>query len=264
MRIELVMSDSGCGGKVFARNLSRPAGTSFLCPLYPALKRWAIVAAPLRGWGRSLQVRLLARGLCLCLLVFGVRALGQSSSNAAPGNSQTPDSSSSPPKPAKPDLSPPRSDRVNVNDLGLDPGESSRKDTEIDTSAPENDTRAHPHSADAVAEEAAATRSVSSVGEFHPWDPHKAAKDVEVGDYYFKRKNFKAAEDRYREALFYKENDAEATFHLAVCLQKMERPGEALAEYESYLKILPSGPHAKDAHLAIDDLTQAPKARRAK
>ncbi|HLW85905.1 MAG TPA: hypothetical protein VKR60_11880 [Candidatus Sulfotelmatobacter sp.] len=157
-------------------------------------------------------------------------------------------------------MSPPRSDRVNAADLGTDLGESSSKETQIDLNEPENDARAHPRSAEAVA----AAGDVNSVAEFHPWNPHKAAKDVEVGDYYFKRKNFKAAEDRYREALYYKENDAEATFHLAVCLQKMERPGEALAEYESYLKILPSGPHAKDAHLAIDDLTQAPKARRAK
>ena len=42
------------------------------------------------------------------------------------------------------------------------------------------------------------------MSEFHPWNPHKAAKDIEVGDYYFKRKNYRAAEDRYREALFYK------------------------------------------------------------
>ena len=40
------------------------------------------------------------------------------------------------------------------------------------------------------------------VSEFHPWNPHKAAKDIEVGDYYFKeRKNYRAAADRYREAL---------------------------------------------------------------
>ena len=92
------------------------------------------------------------------------------------------------------------------------------------------------------------------VGEFHPWDPHKAAKDVEVGDFYFKLKNYVAAESRYREALHYKDNDAIATFRLAVCLEKMGRPDEALEEYESYLKILPYGPEAKDAKRAIDRL----------
>jgi len=89
------------------------------------------------------------------------------------------------------------------------------------------------------------------VSEFRPWDPHKASKDVEVGDFYFKRKNYHAAEDRYREALYYKSNDAIATYRLAVCLEKLERPGEARQEYEAYLKILPHGPQAEDAQKAI-------------
>jgi len=192
---------------------------------------------------------------------------GQSSSGSQPtssGNSQKPDTSFPTPAPARPDLSPPRSDRVNASDLGTELGESSSKDTQGDVDAPENDARAHPKSAEAVADEAASTGSTNSVGEFHPWNPHKAGKDVEVGDYYFKRKNYKAAEDRYREALFYKENDAEATFHLALCLQKMERPREALEQYETYLKILPSGPHAPAAHEAIEELTASAKARAAK
>jgi Tfp pilus assembly protein PilF len=83
------------------------------------------------------------------------------------------------------------------------------------------------------------------VSEFHPWNPHKSAKDVEVGDFYFKRKNYRAAEDRYREALFYKENDATATFRLAVCLEKLNQPDEASKEYETYLKILPHGEEAE-------------------
>jgi tetratricopeptide (TPR) repeat protein len=187
-----------------------------------------------------------------------------SPSTAPAGKSQKPDTSFPTPTPAKPDLSPPRSDRVNASDLGTDLGESSSKDTQVDVDAPENDARAHPKSAEAVADEAVAAGDANSVGEFHPWNPHKAGKDVEVGDYYFKRKNYKAAEDRYREALFYKENDAEATFHLALCLQKMERPREALEQYETYLKILPSGPHARAAHDAIDELMAPAKARAAK
>jgi len=89
------------------------------------------------------------------------------------------------------------------------------------------------------------------VREFHPWDPHRAAKDVEVGDFYFKRKNYRAAEDRYREALLYKDNDAIATYRLAICLEKMDRPDEARQEYESYLRILPYGPEAADVKKAL-------------
>lgn len=95
--------------------------------------------------------------------------------------------------------------------------------------------------------------------EFHPFDPHKAAKDIEVGDYYFKRKNYIAAESRYREALLYKENDAVATYKLAICLEKLSRPDDALAEYESYLKVLPFGPEAGEAKKAIERL-KAPAA----
>ena len=75
-----------------------------------------------------------------------------------------------------------------------------------------------------------------------------------MGDFYFKRKNYRAAENRYREALFYKDNDAVATFRLAQCLEKMDLPDQARQEYESYLKILPHGPQAEAARKAIDRL----------
>jgi len=97
------------------------------------------------------------------------------------------------------------------------------------------------------------------VAEFHPWDPHKAAKDVEIGDFYFKRKNYRAAEDRYREALYYKNNDAMATYRLAVCLEKLGLPNDARTVYENYLKILPHGPEAPEAEKAIARLSAPAK-----
>ena len=87
--------------------------------------------------------------------------------------------------------------------------------------------------------------------ELHPWDPHKAAKDVEVGDYYFKRKNYKAAIERYKHALIYKQNDAVATFRLAESLDETGNSGEAITYYQNYLKILPHGPYAADAQKAL-------------
>src|SRR5437879_2887344 len=64
--------------------------------------------------------------------------------------------------------------------------ESSSKDTRIDLSPPSNDEKNHPQSGAAVGD---AEDAASDVQEMRPWDPHKAAKDVEVGDFYFKRKN---------------------------------------------------------------------------
>lgn len=145
---------------------------------------------------------------------------------------------------------------MNADSLPDEPGSSSSKDTQTDVSPPENDARAHPQSSEAVLNAEMSENAGSS--EVHPWDPHKAAKDVEVGDYYFKvRKNYRAAEDRYREALYYKENDAIATLRLAECLEKMGRPEEARVEYESYLKILPYGPDSKTAKKALERLSSA-------
>ena len=105
-----------------------------------------------------------------------------------------------------------------------------------------------------MADAEAQVLSGNGVSEFHTWDPHKAAKSVEVGDFYFKRKNYRAAEERYREALRYKDNDAVATIRLAISLEHLGILDDARSEYESYLKILPHGPQAPEAQKAIDRL----------
>jgi tetratricopeptide (TPR) repeat protein len=143
---------------------------------------------------------------------------------------------------------------VNADDLGDEAGQSSSKDSQIDLSPPPDDAKAHPQSSDLLLDAGTSADSNGDLSEFHPWDPHKAAKDVEVGDFYFKRKNYRAAEDRYREALLYKNNDAIATFRLAVCLEKLDLPGDARKEYESYLQILPHGSQAEEAQKAIERL----------
>ncbi len=96
---------------------------------------------------------------------------------------------------------------------------------------------------------------VDDIYEMHPYNPHKAEKDVEVGDFYYSQKNYKGAESRYAEALEYKPNDAEATYKLALAKEKLGEKEDALASYQSYLKILPDGPRAKDAEKAIERLT---------
>jgi hypothetical protein len=180
----------------------------------------------------------------------GSRASKPGSGSTSGGQDSTP-SAGKPAKPHEPDFSPPRSD---AGDSGIGEGQSSSKDTQIDLSPPPGDAQTHPQSREALKDAGFEDAAGGDVAEFHPWDPHKAAKDVEVGDFYFKRKNYKAAEDRYREALYYKDNDAMATFRLAVCLEKMGRPDDARTEYESYLKILPHGPEAAEAQKAIERL----------
>lgn len=205
------------------------------------------------------------RSWLVILMLSGSAALWAQNSPQPRDSSKGQDSSSTASRaPAEnPNLAPPRSDTVNIRDLGNETGDSSSKDTQIDLSPPADDEKAHPKSSD-VLEDAGTGSGTGDVNEMHPWDPHKAAKDVEVGDYYFKRKNYVGAESRYREALYYKDNDAIATYRLAVCLEKMDRFTDAVAEFQSYLRILPQGPQAEDARKAIERLTKAPTAKAAK
>ena len=136
---------------------------------------------------------------------------------------------------------PPRSDNVPA-------GESSSKQTAIDISPPANDAKSHPE----------AELGSSDVDEFTPYDPMKAMKCIEVGDWYYKQENYKAAVSRYREALEWKPQDAEATYKLAQVLNKTGDVNGAKENYEAYLKILPNGPYAKKAKEALSKLKDTP------
>src|SRR5664279_1638633 len=138
------------------------------------------------------------------------------------------------PKPKDNRKAPPRSDQ-------LSPDESSSKQTQIDVAPPKDDEK-HTGATD------------EELGEFHPYDPHKAAKCIEVGDYYLKQGNTRAAVSRYEEPLEWKPRDAEATYKLAVVQEKTGDLNDALANYQTYLKILPSGQFAAKAQQGVDRL----------
>jgi Flp pilus assembly protein TadD len=201
----------------------------------------------LRDWVRIANMA--SRLLGFAVLGLAVAAGAQQGSSSDPNASNPPKSEQSDSR-----LAPPRSDRVQASDLGSATGQSSSKDTETDLAPPDDDAKTHPQSSTAVAAAEAEVLSGDGVTEFRTWDPHKASKDIEVGDFYFKRKNYRAAEERYRDALRYKESDAVATIRLAVSLEKLGILDDARLEYESYLKILPHGPEAEQAQKAIDRL----------
>src|SRR5579872_1071528 len=138
-----------------------------------------------------------------------------------------------------PNQDPPRS-----SDAAREAGDSSSRDSIIDLKPPRNDAKDHPNSSSAEDE-------YDQNQEFHVWDPHKADKHVEVGDYYFKLGNYPAAASRYREALQYQSNHAIATFRLAQSLEKLGKTDEAIQYYTAYLKILPHGHDAAEANKAV-------------
>jgi tetratricopeptide (TPR) repeat protein len=124
-------------------------------------------------------------------------------------------------------------------------GESSSKNTKIDLSPPPGEAPAPGVGVDP---------SDADVREFKPWDPHKADKNVEVGDFYFKRGNYRAAQSRYKEALYWKEDDAIAIFRLDETQEKLGEFAEARKNYSAYLKVLPKGEFAAQATAALERL----------
>jgi tetratricopeptide (TPR) repeat protein len=147
---------------------------------------------------------------------------------------------------------PPRSD---TEEPKTAPGESSSRDTRIDLSPPKDDDKNRPKSGFP----SEPGDEPSDVHELHPFNPYRAAKDNEVGDYYYKRKNYKAALARYQDALTVKENDALANFHMALCYEKLDQPNEAITHFKEYLRILPQGPLSKDAKKALQKLGSTEK-----
>jgi tetratricopeptide (TPR) repeat protein len=180
-------------------------------------------------------------------------ALGVLAQQKPPGNSTETGQDQAAPR----NQAPPRSDDdAATPDPHFPAGEvSSSKDTGVDISPPKDDAAKHPYSQAATETEDGET--AADVQEFHPWDPHHAIKDIEVGDFYLKRKNYRAAEDRYREALVYKPGDAMAQLRLGQTLEKLGQFEEARQNYQGYLKILPEGPLAKEAHQGLERLDKA-------
>ena len=128
-----------------------------------------------QSYNRSMRRLSFLLAGCLCLVV---PAAGQGQDDSKDANQNQP---------------PPRSER------SKEAGESSSRDTLIDLSPPRNDAKDHPNST--LPRDDADDASPGDVQEFHTFDPHRAAKDIEVGDFYFKKKNYGAALERYREAL---------------------------------------------------------------
>src|SRR5690348_16850605 len=111
----------------------------------------------------SFRFVFLAIALGSCSLLICAQDSGEHSSSK-------PQAQASDPLPRSDSEQPPEAPPLSAN-------ESSSKQTQIDISPPKGDAAKHPDS------------ELEDVTEMHSWNPHKAQKDVEVGEFYLKRKN---------------------------------------------------------------------------
>lgn len=87
--------------------------------------------------------------------------------------------------------------------------------------------------------------------------PPSARQSVEIGNFYFSRKDFRGALSRYQEAARDDPYYAPAYLGLGKVYEKMRKKREALAAYRKYLDALPSQKQADEAtsvHKAIKHL----------
>jgi tetratricopeptide (TPR) repeat protein len=78
----------------------------------------------------------------------------------------------------------------------------------------------------------------------YSFNPLEAEKDVKVGDYYFKRGNYKAAISRFEEATHWNPSYAIAFLRLGESEEKLK---DMKAAREAYAKYLELAPDAKDS-----------------
>ena len=93
---------------------------------------------------------------------------------------------------------------------------------------------------------------------YKSYENKRVAEDLEMGDAYMRKRNYRGAEFRFEDALQYESQNAEATFKLAEALQNLGRKAEACTRYKDYLEIEPSGAFSDRAKKALQKLTPCP------
>ena len=78
----------------------------------------------------------------------------------------------------------------------------------------------------------------------YSFNPLEAERQLRIGNYYFKKHNYKAAANRFREATRWNTNFAEAYLRLGESEEKLK---DQEAAREAYAKYLALAPEAKDA-----------------
>jgi len=78
----------------------------------------------------------------------------------------------------------------------------------------------------------------------YAFNPLQAQHDLQIGNYYFKKGNYKAAMSRFREATRWNPGYAEAYLRLGESEEKLHDKPAARQAYAKYLELSPDGKEA--------------------
>jgi tetratricopeptide (TPR) repeat protein len=88
----------------------------------------------------------------------------------------------------------------------------------------------------------------------YDFNPVQAKREIKVGNYYFRRSNFRAAATRFREATRWNEGEAQAWLRLGEASEKLKDPDTARQAYTKYLAIVPTAKDAAEIRARIERL----------
>jgi tetratricopeptide (TPR) repeat protein len=80
----------------------------------------------------------------------------------------------------------------------------------------------------------------------YSFNPVQSKKEVTVGEFYFKKRDFKAAMGRFREATKWNDGNAEAWLRLGDAADKMKDVKAAREAWEKYLQLAPDAKNAAE------------------
>jgi tetratricopeptide (TPR) repeat protein len=100
-----------------------------------------------------------------------------------------------------------------------------------------------------------------STEEAKPKEPNPllAEENLNIGNFYYKKKNYPAAIQRYLEALEYKPNFIRAYEALAEAYEKNNEPDKAVDTYKDFLKKYPDSPKCSDFRAKLEKLDKKTK-----
>ncbi len=86
------------------------------------------------------------------------------------------------------------------------------------------------------------------------FNPVQSQKDMSVGDFYFKQRDYRAAATRYLEATRWNDGNSDAWLKLGEASEKRKDKKTALDAYTRYLKLEPDAKNATEIKKRIEKL----------
>lgn len=98
--------------------------------------------------------------------------------------------------------------------------------------------------------------------EAYAFNPIEAARDIDVGNQYFKKKKYRAAAFRYLEATRYNPTMAEAFLKLGEAREKLNDKASAIEAFNKYIELAPDGKAAGEVRKKLTRMGTASSARK--